>query len=280
MQVVGYREAVDVEFVNTVGRSVGDMLLSSSRDFVSRFKELRDASDIADAVFRSIKEQSGYTNSTAADEFQSRVVRQYQEDVQNVLRLFRTERTLEVNGLVVLLDDIGSLAGDTETLAGATPVDIFNPLALKSRWPVETSDDLNYAAHVLSRTKPDSLAWRMAMTRVLPQLRSRQVDETTAARGFVTRLANSMLVLFRGYVEKQEVDTLFTVHSGDDYQVQTYQEYNYSPVVFGGKKSSPVTGRLRYGYYKFEGWKDGVLTPDEGRYLVSPHNTEATMRNF
>jgi hypothetical protein len=74
----------------------------------------------------------------------------------------------------------------------------------------------------------------------------------------------------------------FTVHSTkSDYSLESYPQFNYSPVGFGGSKTTtPVEGSLPCGHHCFRGWLNGEVTDDPGVYYVGPGSDSARLKAF
>ena len=102
-----------------------------------------------------------------------------------------------------------------------------------------------------------------------------------ATKGFFELFIDSMQALRRAINGGYFSSVSFTVNANNrGYQVEYYPQYNYSPVVFGSTVTTPVVGTLQVGHYRFQGWKDGVVTPDRGLYFAGPASTSAQLRDF
>jgi hypothetical protein len=64
------------------------------------------------------------------------------------------------------------------------------------------------------------------------------------------------------------------------YQLEYFPQFFYSPTVFGGTLTRPVTASIPVNHYHFQGWKNSVLTQDTGLYRADSSSTAATLRAF
>jgi hypothetical protein len=266
-----YRSAADIDFARGVGNSFGPAL-SELTDFMNFFGRRTRANKLLRDVERAVRSYGGTAESQIAPGHSSKLTWTYRTDVENFLRLLWLEKALDLGGMPVLRDS-------SDEILGTTTVDLLNPLAL-SRLSIQ-SDAGNFRISEAIPARTNSSVWRRSVKQLIEMSNAvRRVDRTTVARGFVSLLADAMRALYRGYSQLGKVDTMFTVHSGHGYQIRVYETLRYSPVVFGGNNSSPVTARLRFGHYRFEGIKGGALVSDSGTYPVSLYDTSATMADF
>ncbi len=263
------RTDADVEFATSLGIQIGRLVLDS--DFSNSVARLRATSLVIDAAFGGVREYSVVTGPRITVPTPFRFREAYRTGVDSVLRLFWLEKTLRFGGVPVLDDD-------TELTFGATPVDLLNPIVM-SNLAREAGQLGNFPDLTFGRTNKSR--WAQAVKEFIPSLHTvKQVDRETAANGFAELLVDSMRARWRSRIQRGQIDTHFTVHCGDGYQVHVSEKWRYSPVVFGTTTSSPVSGRLANGYYKFEGLKKETLIKDRGTYLVAPHNNAATLKDF
>lgn len=270
MVITDYRSGADIDFARHLGEHLGEQLIRRAA-FSNLFARRMHASKLLKDVLGNVVSYVGQKEPQLAPLSVNGLTKAYRGDVENVLRLLWLERNVDLGGVPVL-------AEDADAVLGATPVDIFNPFALhRLLAQSESPDALNGVVPV----RAGSSKWRQSLKQLLERSSAvNRIDQGTAARGFVSLLADAMRGLYKGYSQRGQIDTLFTVHSGHGYQIRVYETLRYSPVVFGSRTSSPVKGRLRFGHYKFEGVKRGALVPDSGTYPVSPHDTTATLVDF
>lgn len=269
MIFVDDRSEADVEFAINLGGEIGELILKSDLSSVSA--RGRVTIQVIDAALNAVARYTGTARTLSVVPPTLGIKGAYRSGITNVLRLFRLWESLEINGLAVLREK-------PDSLLGPTPVDLFNPvvqmsLALESEtlWP-----NPNLRVGRVSKSRQ-----RRALSDLLPKLTTvKLVERGVAARGFAALLVDSIRFRFNNLVNGNPTRIHFTVHSGNGYQIHVYETWRYSPVVFGATKSSPVIGPLHVGYYKFEGLKKGVLTKDGGTYVVSAHNTAATLGAF
>jgi len=189
-------------------------------------------------------------------------------ELDSALRLVALARSLPGGGVPVL--------NETDEVYGCAPLfDLLNPRARRGVIDLDgesrESRDVDRGGYLYE--------WLSRPSR--PDDRVRWVDQRTAMTGFITLFADNLRTVVQfftgpgsGYVE-------FKVTARyDDWQVESYTEYNYSPTVFGGKLTTPVSDRLRSGYYKFQGRQDGRLVKDPGTYIASPWHREASLTAF
>ncbi len=265
------RSATDVAFANELGDSLAHLIVRNYR-LNDSFTRTRVSKQLIEGAVNGVAQYLLSQNVRGFVSMPPRMgSRAHVEGVRNVLRMFGLAQSLGLDGVLVLQTQDGPLQGETT-------VDLLNPLAVRG---LLSDEDMPEGYELVVRAIPNSAKWRRTLKEFLPRLGSvKYVDKQEAARGFLTAFVDSVRAMFQGYMASKQTNTLFTVHSGHGYQIQVYETWRYSPIVFGATKSSPVSGMLQTGYYKFQGLQSGVLTRDQGVYLAAPHSITATLGDF
>lgn len=64
------------------------------------------------------------------------------------------------------------------------------------------------------------------------------------------------------------------------YQLEFWPQFYFSPTVFGGNLTRPVTANVTPNHYHFQGWMNGVVVQDGGVHVASAKNTKTILRAF
>jgi hypothetical protein len=110
-------------------------------------------------------------------------------------------------------------------------------------------------------------------------------EETAVVRGlgvdFSLLVARDMHTLATSASGASPATISFTVNTTTSGLVlDSFPELTYAPRRFGAKASTPVTGALARGWWKFETMVSGALVRDRGRHLASVSSTSTTTGDF
>jgi hypothetical protein len=164
---------------------------------------------------------------------------------------------------------------------GLTLVDVFHPPTIASLRQRAAS---RIPAGAWPDGPPGSTRWLFGLRRVLPGLDAvALVDERRAGAGLMTSFLSALRGIFQARDEQEQTQVGcgadFTVNSSPGYALESFEECRYAPLVFGDRRSSPVTDRLQCGFYKFQATKDGTTIVDGGTHRVSPTRRSTLLRD-
>jgi len=263
-------DPADLDFANDIGDRFGDRLLLRPNWFFFLAYRL-NADTVIKQVVREVERYNPRLRSGNEVRLRRLIVGTSRETVAGVQRLILASRRLGLGGVPVLADDTGPLRG-------LTPVDILNRRTVDSLF---ARSEMHFFTARSRDFVPLSSEWRDAIRQVVPGAGwIRTVDERTAARGFLTLLVHNIRVRMGGYREEGNIRSPFRVNCNPGYSIDWFEQSCYSPKAFGAKPSTPVDGSLPFGYYRFQGWRDGMLIIDRRTYEVAPDIREATMVDF
>jgi hypothetical protein len=263
-------DPADLDFANDVGERLGDRLLPRPSLIHFVIKPPR-ADAVIEQVVREVERYKPRITSVHEPALRRLIVETNRPTVEGVQRLISASRRMGLGGIPVLDEETGPLRG-------LTPVDLFNQRTVDALF---AHSEIHRGAAPSRDFVPLSREWHATVRRVVPEMRRlRTVDERTAARGFLTLLTHSIRALMGGIHEDGDRGSSFRVNCQPDYSVDWFEQSYYSPRAFGATPSTPVDGWLPFGYYRFQGWKDTLLTIDRRTYEVAPHIREATMVDF
>lgn len=139
-------------------------------------------------------------------------------------------------------------------------------------------DDPAAAPDLDMATKGDPRVWD-ALAETVPFLEMRPVPE--AARNFFSLFTVSYWMGRRSVAKTGQSTVHFTVDcSQHGYQLEYWPQFLFTPTVFGGKLTRPVSATIPINHYHFQGWLNNAITPDGGLYPADANNTHAMLRAF
>ena len=153
--------------------------------------------------------------------------------------------------------------------------DMFNPRARKALSAMDqaTAPGENVEARVDLQTWANQLPDRYSTVAFR--------DEKKAFAAFGTLFAANLLATLRALVSSTPAYVPVTVTCRKHgYQLESYPQYNFSPVVFGSNLTWPVTDTLKSGHYHFQGWFNNTVTPGGGVHQVGPGKQSVQLRGF
>jgi hypothetical protein len=198
----------------------------------------------------------------------------FTRDIDVALRLLSFARDAELNGLFVM-------RSVKQSLAPSLLFDVFNARGRRSVTydiPHLVQDQDKVTRKWLLQWTHDAISNQHSNYPSEKQ-RIHVLNEAQGISGFATQLADSVRTVVRWFTQPSVQP--FTVHTQHSkYQLESFPQYCYSPVVFGATLTTPVSGSLVTGHYHFQGWKNNSLVKDSGVYFVGPQSRSATLRNI
>jgi hypothetical protein len=162
-------------------------------------------------------------------------------------------------------------------LEGFTLFDLFSPRAIEGTLGITVPDD---RSEYLQRSVIRRLRLRALFNLLRRSGSVSFVAPRQATRGVMRLFADSLRTALRWPAAPSALNP-FRVESGSGYQLDSYPQHRYTPVVFGGGAvSSPVDGHLATGHYCFQGWRRGRVKRDGGSHFAGPSSNFTKLRGF
>ncbi|GGF61455.1 hypothetical protein GCM10007301_21510 [Azorhizobium oxalatiphilum] len=261
-----------IESAYAIGEQIGD-LIADAAERSTEFAHQPSGRRVVEAIATAITERDEeLRRDTAADYEIGILLAPY---VMRFLQVLHRDDFRRLDGLPEL-----RVGPDRGVPGDLVPIDAGNRRALESIMAVAQSD-----------------ARRPAGGRAIggeEHVGAEQWQEAARAVGFVEMqphrtVARNFFSLFtvsfwsaRKSVSQSGVATInFTVDcASHGYQLEYWPRFLYSPVVFGGCLTRPVSAHIPVNHYRFQGWIGGHVTPDGGLYQADASHTNATLRAF
>ncbi len=272
------RSPADVAFAARAGETLSDALLDR-RGWLEAFRaepvRLPAEQFIGELLLELRRDRAQRGQPTLPRGLDREAVAPLTKPVEDVLRVLALSRDAGLHGVIAMSTGAGALAP-------WVVVDVYSTQVRRSLGGLVPGE-------WLERRPPDraltewmrDLAEGPGGSLPQPNLRVQVVDEREATRGFVTQIADSFRTAVRYFTSSGGGGQRFTVHTRQhQFQLESYPQYWYSPVVFGATLTSPVDGMLATGHYHFQGWQNGTVVTDGGVYFAGPGSTAATLRNI
>lgn len=143
----------------------------------------------------------------------------------------------------------------------------------------------NRVTRIYGSPTPDSEAGNVdpegwdQIAETVPFVDMRPVSE--AGRAFFNLFTISFWMGRRSAARTGQSMVNFTVDcSNHGYQLEYWPQFLFTPTVFGGNLTRPVSMLVPINHYHFQGWLNNVVTPDGGLYPADPTNTLVTLKAF